>query len=225
MRQVAGGMECAECAHQLRVEVGQLDGVNATEASWNRRILTVRFRARNRVTLEELRAVVRRHHFSVREADVVVRGRVGRAASGELQLTVTGSGVVYSIAAAAAAPGATEALAAALARAAGERREVTLHGRIAGDEPSPGRAQLPGRQRGGAVGPADDRRLVRRCAARSARRRRGKPRPRSAATAGAGGAPPSSTRAICRMSSARSARPFAAASSARTCSLHASVRR
>ena len=143
VRQVAGGMECAECAHQLRVEVGQLDGVNATEASWNRRILTVRFRARNRVTLEELRALIRRHHFSVREADVVVRGRVGRTASGELQLTVTGSGVLYPIAAAAAAPGVTEALAAALARAAGERREVTLHGRIAGDEPSPGRAQLP----------------------------------------------------------------------------------
>src|SRR3954468_3401298 len=58
VRQVAGGMECAECAHQLRVEGGQLDGVNATEASWNRRILTVRLRARNRVTLEELRAVV-----------------------------------------------------------------------------------------------------------------------------------------------------------------------
>ncbi len=143
VRQVAGGMECAECAHQLRVEVGQLDGVNAAEASWNRRILTVRFRARNRATLEELRAVVRRHHFSVREADVVVRGRVGRAPSGELQLTVSGSGVVYPIAAAAAAPGVTEALAAGLACAAGEGREVTLRGRIAGDEASPGGAPVP----------------------------------------------------------------------------------
>lgn len=143
VRQVAGGMECAECAHQLRVEVGQLDGVNATEASWNRRILTVRLRARNRVTLEELRAVIRRHHFSVREADVVVRGRVGRTPSGELQLTVTGSGVVYPIVAAAAVRGATDTLAATLARAAGEGREVTLHGRIAGDESSPGRVPLP----------------------------------------------------------------------------------
>ena len=111
-------MECAECAHQLRVEVGQLDGVNSTDASWNRRILTVRFHPRNHATLEELRAVIRRHHFSVREADVVVRGRVGRSPSGALQLAVTGSGAIYPIAAAAAAPGATEALAAALARAA-----------------------------------------------------------------------------------------------------------
>src|SRR5205807_103766 len=74
VRQVAGGMECAECAHQLRVEVGQLDGVNSADASWNRRILTVRFHPRNHATLEELRAVIRRHHFSVREADLVVRG-------------------------------------------------------------------------------------------------------------------------------------------------------
>lgn len=141
VRQVAGGMECCECARQLRMEVGQLEGVKAADASWNRRILTVRLRARNRVTLEELRAVIRRHHFSVREADVVVRGRVGRSSSGALQLTVTGSGVIYPIAA--AAPGATEALAASLGRAAAAGRELTLRGRIAGDEPSPGRATAP----------------------------------------------------------------------------------
>jgi hypothetical protein len=143
VRQVAGGMECAECAHQLRVEIGQLDGVNTTDASWNRRVLTVRFHPRNHATLEELRAVVRRHHFTVREADVVVRGRVGRSSSGALQLTVTGSGAIYPIAAAAAAPGATEALAAALARAATEGREVTLRGRIPGDEASPGGSAAP----------------------------------------------------------------------------------
>jgi hypothetical protein len=143
VRQVAGGMECAECARQLRMDVGQLDGVNGTDASWNRRILTVRFRARNRATLEELRAVVRRHHFSVREAEVVVRGRVGRSPSGALQLAVTGSGAIYPIAASAAAPGATEALAGALARAATDGREVTLRGRIAGDEASPGREAPP----------------------------------------------------------------------------------
>jgi len=141
VRQVAGGMECAECAHQLRVEVGRLDGVITTDASWNRRILTVRFHARNHATLEELRAVIRRHHFSVREADVVVRGRVGRSPSGALQLTVTGSGATYPIAAAAPAPDATDALAAALASAATESREVTLRGRIAGDEASPDRAR------------------------------------------------------------------------------------
>lgn len=139
VRQVAGGMECAECAHQLRVEVGQIDGVNSTDASWNRRILTVRFHPRNHATLDELRAVIRRHHFSVREADLVVRGRVGRSPSGTLQLAVTGSGAIYPIAAAAAAPSATDALAAALSRAATEGREVTLRGRIAGDETSPGR--------------------------------------------------------------------------------------
>ena len=87
--------------------------------------------------------MVRRHHFSVREADVVVRGRVGRSPSGTLQLTVTGSGAIYPIAAAAAPPGASEALSVALARAATEGREVTLRGRIAGDEASPERKAVP----------------------------------------------------------------------------------
>jgi copper chaperone CopZ len=138
VRQVAGGMECAECARRLRMEVGRLDGVEATEASWNRRILTVRFRAQSHATLEEVRALVRRNHFSVREADVVVRGRVGRARSGALELTVSGSGAVYSIAAAAPAPGENDALTARLARAATGGRDITVRGRIAGDEPSPG---------------------------------------------------------------------------------------
>ena len=102
MRQVAGGMECAECARNLRIDVGQLDRVNATDASWNRRILTVSFRAGSHATLEELRAVVRRHHFTVREAEIVARGRVGRTPSGGLQLTITGSDAVYDIASAAA---------------------------------------------------------------------------------------------------------------------------
>ena len=144
VRQVAGGMECAECARRLRMDVGRLDGVDATEASWNRRILTVHFRARSRATLEELRALVRRNHFSVREADVIVRGRVGRTPSGALELAVTGSGAVYSIAAAAAATGANDALAARLAGAAADGRDITVRGRIAGDEASPGQRAATG---------------------------------------------------------------------------------
>jgi len=62
-------------------------------------------------------------------ASVIRRGRVA--------FDVTVSGGVYPNLCAAAAPGATEALAAALARSATEGRVVTLRGRIAGGGASP----------------------------------------------------------------------------------------
>jgi copper chaperone CopZ len=139
VRQVAGGMECAECARNLKLDIGRLDGVEAAAASWNRRVLTVRFRASSRATLEEVREVVRRHHFSAREAEVVARGRLSDAPGGTaLLLTVTGSGAVYEIAAgirpAGAAPTGGLDLMARLAREAGRGGELTVRGRVAGDE-------------------------------------------------------------------------------------------
>ena len=137
VRQIAGGMECAECARTLRLEAGRLDGAVATEASWNRRILTVHFRAGSHATLEELRAVVRRHHFTVGEAEIVVKGRVARAPSGALQLLVEGPGAAYEIAAASSPSG--SALSERLARQASEPAgaPVTLRGRITGDLATP----------------------------------------------------------------------------------------
>jgi hypothetical protein len=84
--QVALGMECAECARNLRVEVGRLDGVQAASASWNRRVLTVRFARGNKTTLAQLRAILRRHHFVPGEAEVTVAGRVRRTSQGDLLL-------------------------------------------------------------------------------------------------------------------------------------------
>jgi hypothetical protein len=133
VRQVAGGMECAECARNLKLDVGKLDGVEAAAASWNRRILTVRFRSGSRATLDDLRAVVRRHHFTAREAEIVVRGKLARVAGGALLLTVTGTGAVYEIAAGRAPAGGND-LVVRLERAAGREGELTVRGRVAGDE-------------------------------------------------------------------------------------------
>jgi len=142
VRQLAGGMECAECAHNLRVEAARLEGAIASEASWNRRILTVRFRADNRVTLEDLRALVRRHHFTVGEAEILVRGRVARSATGRWRLRVAGSSDAYDVEAADASSGAS--LAARLDRIAASHDQalITVRGRIAGD-PAPASQEAP----------------------------------------------------------------------------------
>jgi hypothetical protein len=148
VRQVAGGMECAECARKLRIDVRQLDRVNASDASWNRRVLKVSFHPGSHATLEELRAVVRRHHFTVREAEIVARGRVVRTPSGGLQLAITGSDAIYEIAStphpATVTATSGDAVAVRLARAAAGAHVVTIRARIAGDDAPPPGAGTPG---------------------------------------------------------------------------------
>jgi hypothetical protein len=86
VRQVARGMECPECAHNLQVQVKRLDGIETASASWNRRVLTVRFARGSRSTLGDVRAVVRRQNFVPGEAEIVVIGRLRRETGGVLVL-------------------------------------------------------------------------------------------------------------------------------------------
>ena len=98
VRQIAGGMECPECARGLRLLIKEIAGVEAAETSWNRRVLTVRFRARNRATLAQVRAAVVRQHFQAREAEIVVSGRLtDDLAGGSPSLRVSGSELSYRI--------------------------------------------------------------------------------------------------------------------------------
>jgi len=98
VRQIAGGMECPECARGLRLLIKEIAGVDAAETSWNRRVLTVRFRPRNHATLAQVRAAVARQHFQAREAEIVVSGRLtADAAGGAPSLYVAESELTYRI--------------------------------------------------------------------------------------------------------------------------------
>jgi hypothetical protein len=97
VRQVAGGMECAECARGLRIMIRAIPGVDDAETSWNRRVLTVRFHAGNRATLAQVRAAVTRQHFEAREAEIVVAGRWTVDAAGQPWLSVPEPGLSYRI--------------------------------------------------------------------------------------------------------------------------------
>jgi hypothetical protein len=96
VRQIAKGMECAECARNLKVEIQKLDGVEAASASWNRRVLTVSLARGSKTTLTDIRAALRRQHFVPGEAEVVVAGRLVRTAEGE-PLLDGGPGVRYRL--------------------------------------------------------------------------------------------------------------------------------
>jgi hypothetical protein len=97
VRQIAGGMECPECARGLRLLIKAIPGVDAAETSWNRRMLTVRFRRGNRATLGQVRAALVRQHFEAREAELLIAGRLTIDPAGRYWLRVTGSQQTYRI--------------------------------------------------------------------------------------------------------------------------------
>lgn len=97
VRQVAGGMECPECARGLRLLVKQIAGVTDTATSWNRRVLTVRFQPGSRATLAQVRAAVIRQHFQAREAEIVVSGRLSLDGEGCAWLRVPESELSYRL--------------------------------------------------------------------------------------------------------------------------------
>jgi hypothetical protein len=97
VRQVAGGMECAECARALQLRVRALPGIDVAATSWNRRVLSARLQPGNHATLAQIRALVLAQHFQTREARIVVAGRLEPAAAGTMSLRVPESSVVYRI--------------------------------------------------------------------------------------------------------------------------------
>jgi hypothetical protein len=97
VRQVAAGMECPECARGLRLLVKELDGVDDAATSWNRRILTVQFHPGNHATLDQIRGLVVKQHFVVREAEVVVAGTLAVTPEGAPTLVVPESGARYRL--------------------------------------------------------------------------------------------------------------------------------
>lgn len=62
------------CAHAVRVAVQKLDGVAAVDVSLNQGLTTVRFRPDNRVTIEQVRAAIRKKGFTPKAAWVRVAG-------------------------------------------------------------------------------------------------------------------------------------------------------
>jgi len=134
VRQIARGMECAECARNLTIEARKLDGVEATAASWNRRVLTVRFRRGARTTLADVRTILRHQHFVPGEAEVLVIGRLVTTADGAVVLDA-GAGVRFRLV--------------GFEPSQGSEGEVVVTGRVPGEP-----RDLPPEPRdGGAPGP------------------------------------------------------------------------
>ena len=80
----------------MRVAVRKLDGVESVEVSLERAQASIRLRPGNRVTLAQLRQLVKNNAFNSREAAVTVIGELKQDANGPV-LAVTGTDVVLAI--------------------------------------------------------------------------------------------------------------------------------
>jgi len=97
------GMDCAICAHGVKVAVQKVDGVESVQLSLERAEADIRLKPENRVSLDQFRRIVKGNGFEPREAKVSVVGSV-RNAGGKLTFEVPGTSAPVVIATEGSAP-------------------------------------------------------------------------------------------------------------------------
>jgi len=107
------GMDCATCAHGVRVAVQKVEGVESVELSLERAQADIRLLPGNRVTLDRFRKIVKGNGFEPKEAVVSATGTV-RDNGGRLMFDVSGVGATLVVAADKTAPGILKSLKIAL---------------------------------------------------------------------------------------------------------------
>ena len=90
------GMDCAICAHGIRVAVQKVDGVESVELSLERAEADIRLRPDNRVSLDQFRKIVKANGFEPKHARVTAVGIV-RDVSGQLTFDVSGAATALVI--------------------------------------------------------------------------------------------------------------------------------
>jgi len=83
------GMDCAICAHGVRVAFQKVDGVESVALSLERAEADVRLRQDNRASLDRFRQIVKANGFEPRQATVTAVGTV-REVGGKLAFEVSG---------------------------------------------------------------------------------------------------------------------------------------
>jgi copper chaperone CopZ len=82
------------CAHAVRVAIRKLEGVESVEVSLERATADIRFRPANRITLAQLRQIIRNNGFSAREAIVTAVGTLVER-NGKPALSIDGTSTVF----------------------------------------------------------------------------------------------------------------------------------
>jgi mercuric ion binding protein len=70
------GMNCAYCNGAMTAALKKLDGVESVELSPEQGSAVIRLKADNKITLEQLRRLVRSTGYATKDAVIIARGRI-----------------------------------------------------------------------------------------------------------------------------------------------------
>jgi copper chaperone CopZ len=70
------GMDCATCAHGVRIGIEKMEGVESAEISLERASADITLRPDNRLTLEQFRKLIKFNGFAPKDATITARGTV-----------------------------------------------------------------------------------------------------------------------------------------------------
>jgi copper chaperone CopZ len=118
------GMDCATCAHGIRIGMEKMEGVESAEISLERASADIKLRADNRLSLEQFRKLVKFNGFAPKEAIVTARGTVVDR-TGKAAFQVSGIDTLLIIVPGKSAPAAYKHLADALAAKKTTALEIT----------------------------------------------------------------------------------------------------
>ena len=90
------GMDCAICAHGVRVAVQKVEGVESVELSLERAQADIRLQQGNRVPLDRFRQIVKGIGLEPKEATVTATGTI-RETGGRLSFEVSGVGTTLIV--------------------------------------------------------------------------------------------------------------------------------
>jgi copper chaperone CopZ len=97
VRLSVAGMDCAICAHSLVIVMKKVEGVESVDVSLERASMDIQLRPGNRVTLGQLRQIVKNTGFTAKDASVTAIGTLVER-GGKPGLDVTATNTVWLLA-------------------------------------------------------------------------------------------------------------------------------
>lgn len=91
------GMDCAYCNAVMGGAIKKLDGVESIEMPSDKGTAVIHLKADNKITLQQLRRVIKSFGYDVKDAEVTVRGRVTATPGAAMTLDLL-NGAVLQIA-------------------------------------------------------------------------------------------------------------------------------
>lgn len=97
------GMDCAPCAYAIHVSMKGIQGVNTVDVDLNTGLVIIKLSPGNNASMRQFNQAVEKNGFTHKDAEVIVRGRLGGTASAPV-LEVSGTQDRYALSATAANP-------------------------------------------------------------------------------------------------------------------------